>query len=262
MDAEAWRTRVAALYAGNDEGDIAAVLDESLDPLGPDVLFDVAAELGVDAGSTVVDIGARDGQHLLELQQRFGCAAVGIEPMSTNLANLARAGLPMTQAFVEALPLRSGIADLVWVRDVSVHVPDLDAAFAEIARIIKPGAAVLVFAVFATDLLEPSEAVELFTPLAIAPSSADRANFERAATGAGLMVDRHVRLDGQWREHGEEHDSGRTSRQLLRVARLRREPDRYRLLLGDFDYAAELADSLYGVYQLLGKLSASIYVLR
>ena len=148
------------------------------------------------------------------------------------------------------------------MRDVLVHVPDLDATMAEIARVAKPGAAALVFAVFATDRLTPDEADELYGPLAIVASSADRANFERAATGAGLTIERHIRLDGQWREHDEEHDVGRTSRQLLRVARMRRDPERYRAALGAEDAAIELGDCLYGIYQLLGKLSASIYVLR
>jgi len=146
-----------------------------------------------------------------------------------------------------------------WPRRTRVVV---GAMLAEIARVAKPGAAVLVFAVFATDRLDPAEAAELYEPLAIVASSMVPANFERAASDAGLVIERHVRLDGQWREHGEEHDAGRTSRQLLRVARMRRDAERYQAALGAQEYAIELGDSLYGIYQMLGKLSASIYVLR
>jgi len=46
------------------------------------------------------------------------------------------------------------------------------------------------------------------------------------------------------------------------VARLVREPDRYKAMIGERDYEVELGDCLYGIYQLLGKLSAAIYVLR
>lgn len=262
---DSWRTRLQVMYGdtgdrGQDERD--AILDDSLDPLGPSTLFELAGELGARPGGLVVDIGARDGRQMRELVERFGCSTLGVEPMPANLARRVDPALDMVQAFGEQLPLRDGIADLVWVRDVLVHVPDLDAAMAEIGRIAKPGAAVLVFAVFATELLEPREAAELFEPLAIVPTSADRSNFERAVAGAGLSIERHVRLDGQWREYGEEHDNGRTSRQLLRIARLRRDPQRYAELLGADDAAIELADALYGVYQLLGKLSASIDVLR
>lgn len=46
------------------------------------------------------------------------------------------------------------------------------------------------------------------------------------------------------------------------MARLVREPDRYKAMIGERDYEVELGDCLYGIYQLLGKLSAAIYVLR
>jgi ubiquinone/menaquinone biosynthesis C-methylase UbiE len=265
MGAPGWLGRVGQIYGGADHASIEAVLDRSLDPLGPDVLFDMVGELGLGPGSMVVDVGARDGAQMIELQRRFGCAAIGIEPLTANLGRVdAGTGHPplMVCAVGEAMPLRDDVADLVWVRDMLVHVPDLGAMLAEIARVAKPGAAVLVFAVFATDRLDPAEAAELYGPLAIVAANMERANLERAATHAALAIERHVRLDGQWREHGEEHDVGRTSRQLLRVARMRRDPDRYRAALGAQEYAIELGDSLYGIYQMLGKLSASIYVLR
>jgi len=256
--ADEWQARLAALYT--DDGVDRDVLDDSLDPLGPDVLFDLAGELGARPGALVVDIGARDGKQLTELRERFGCDAFGVEPTGVNIAR--RTTDAMVQACAERLPLRDGVADLLWVRDVLVHVTDLPAAFAEMRRVAKPGAPVLVFAVFATDRLTAEESAELCEPLAIVPANLSRSTFEDAVASAGLGIERHVRLDGQWREYGESHDEGRTSRQLLRVARMRRDPARYRALLGDDDYAAELADSLYGVYQLLGKLSASIDVLR
>jgi SAM-dependent methyltransferase len=269
VSGDGWRARVDEIYGEMVDqlhgGALEAILDESLDPLGPDVLFDLAGELGAGPGTLVVDVGARDGTQVLELQRRSGCVGIGVEPAPGNLAHLAgdaERRPTMVRALGEAIALRSGTADLVWVRDVLVHVPDLAATFAEIARVAKPGAAVLVFAVFATDLLEPAEATAMFDALAIVPASAERANFERATSSAGLVIERHIRLDGQWREHGEEHDGGRTSCQLLRIARMRRDPQRYVDALGAQGYAIELWNCLYGVYQLLGKLSASIYVLR
>lgn len=61
------------------------------------------------------------------------------------------------------------------------------------------------------------------------------------------------------REHGEENESKRTSEQLLRIARLRRQRDRFVAEFGAKDYAAEMADALYGVYQMLGKISLVVY---
>ena len=41
-----------------------------------------------------------------------------------------------------------------------------------------------------------------------------------------------------------------------------RDPERYKALIGDRPYEEEIANCLYGIYQLLGKLTAVIYVLR
>ena len=127
---------------------------------------------------------------------------------------------------------------------------------------LKPGGAVLVFAVFATPLLEPREAERLFAGTAVVASSADPQNFERAAVEAGLALERREVLHGEWREFSEESGEKRTSGQLLRVARMIRDPERYKAIIGEREYEEELANCLYGIYQLLGKLSAAIYVLQ
>src|SRR5436309_1625995 len=61
------------------------ILGRSLSPRGPEMLFDLAERLGVGPASRVLDIGSRDGRHLFELARRFGCDAVGIEPVPANL---------------------------------------------------------------------------------------------------------------------------------------------------------------------------------
>ena len=170
--------------------------------------------------------------------------------------------LAVVRAIGEALPFPTEVFDLIWVRDVLVHFESLDPAFAEFRRVLKPAGAVLVFAVFSTPLLEPREAERLFAGTAVVASSADPQNFERAAVEAGLAVERREVLHGEWREFSEESGEKRTSGQLLRVARMVREPEKYKALLGERPYEEELANCLYGIYQLLGKLSAAIYVLR
>jgi ubiquinone/menaquinone biosynthesis C-methylase UbiE len=265
-----WRDAVDDMYSEvverfYDDG-LDAVLDESLNPRGPDLLFDIAGELGLDTGSDVLDVGCRDGRQMGELQRRFGCRATGVEPAPANLARLhepiGEARLRVARGVAEALPFRDASFDLVWVRDVLVHVESLPSAFAECRRVLRASRPMLVFHVFATPLLEAAEATRLWQATAVVPSSADRATFENAATGAGFRVERHEELHGEWRELAEERGDRRTSRQLLRVARMLRSPDRYRALIGDKPYDVELGNCLYGVYQLLGKLSASIYVLR
>jgi len=265
-----WRETVDSFYSDEIEEfyeqGLDKQLDESLDPRGPDVLFDIAGELGLTSTSRVLDVGSRVGKQMLELRDRFGAAVVGVEPAPANLRRMKRTYPDETFAVVraigEALPFPGRSFDLVWVRDVLVHFESLDPAFAEFGRVLKPGGAVLVFAVFSTPLLEPREAERLFAGTAVVASSADTENFERAAVEAGLIIERREVLHGEWREFSEESGEKRTSGQLLRVARMVRAPDKYKAIIGDHEYDEELANCLYGIYQLLGKLSASIYVLR
>ena len=261
------RLTVEEMYADDPEGDeLEALLDTSLDPRGPDLLFELAGDLGVDAGATVLDVGCRDGRQLLELHRRYGCRGVGIEPVPANLSrapdDVADAGLHLVRGVAQALPFTDHAFDLIWVRDVLIHVAPLRDALAECRRVVRRGAAVLVFQMFATPLLEPGEAARLWPSLAAIERNTDRAHFEAAIRDAGLAVERRDELHGEWREHLEEHDQGRTSRQLLRASRLQREPARFRGAMGDDSYAVELADCLWGVYQMIGKLSPAIYVLR
>jgi SAM-dependent methyltransferase len=242
------------------------VLDESLSPRGPSLLFDVAADLGTGPSTRVLDVGSRVGKQMVELRDRFGCRVVGVEPATGNLARMRRTypdeRFAVVRAIGEALPVPDSSFDLIWVRDVLVHFESLDLAFAEFRRVLKPGGAVLVFGVFATPLLEPNEAERLWRGTAVVAASADAANFARAAGDAGLTIERTEVLHGEWREHAEESGERRTWGQLLRVARMVRDPERYKALIGERPYEEELANCLYGVYQLLGKLSAAIYVLR
>lgn len=56
------------------------VLDESLDPRGPDMLYDMAAGLGLSAKSSVLDLGCGTGRHSIRLARRFGATVVGVDP--------------------------------------------------------------------------------------------------------------------------------------------------------------------------------------
>ncbi len=56
-------TSVAELYGeiwGRDDLDFEARIGRSLDPRGPDVLFDLFARLGVGPDDTVLNVGSRD----------------------------------------------------------------------------------------------------------------------------------------------------------------------------------------------------------
>jgi ubiquinone/menaquinone biosynthesis C-methylase UbiE len=50
----------------------------------------------------------------------------------------------------EQIPARDATADLVWRRDVLVHVADLARAYAEFRRVLRPGGHALAYQMFGT----------------------------------------------------------------------------------------------------------------
>ncbi len=262
------RRRIDSLYAewsGTDQ-QIEADLDRSLGPRGPDMLFDVVGDLGIGPAHRVLDAGCRDARHVVELRRRFGCEVVGVDLTWPNIVRAAERiggvdGASVVQGGVEQLPFADSSFDLVWCRDVLIHVGDLVATFSEFGRVLRPGGHALVFQMFATPWLEPNEAARLWPPIAAVPTSTDVAHFETAIARAGLVVVRSDELRSEWREWVEENDGHKASTQLLHAARLIRDRERFVELVGDNDYEAELANCLWGVYQMIGKLSPRIYVL-
>jgi sarcosine/dimethylglycine N-methyltransferase len=248
-----------------------AELDRGLDPPSPDQLFDIVAGLGLPAGSRVLDVGARDGRHCLELARRFGFRVHGVEPVRHHLAQAARAVadaapelralVDVTEGVAQRLPEPDGGVDLVWCRDVLVHVADLTAAYREFRRVLRPGGHAVIHHMTATDLLTEAEAAALWPPIAVHPASTDPAHVDACIAASGLRVLRCVELHGAWRERLEEDGVGRTSRQLLWASRLLRNREDYRSRYGADAYEAELSDCLWGVYQMIGKLNPKLYVL-
>jgi len=150
----------------------------------------------------------------------------------------------------------------VWCRDVLEVVEELEAGVAEVARVLRPGGHLVVFTVFATERLEPKEAALLLgQSLSLVPANLVEANVEAVFTRAGLTVVLEDAIGTEWREHGEERTQP-VSRDLLRLARLRRQRDRIVEDAGEEIYGHVESNLHWLVYQFLGKLLPTIYVLR
>lgn len=152
--------------------------------------------------------------------------------------------------------------DLVFSRDMLIHIADIDRALAECARVLRPGGAMVVHQTFAGPRLEPLEAAELYGGLAAVADRMEPSGFEEAALTAGFTVESCDVVGSEWREAWEEDGSRRSSQQLLQVARLIRAEDDLREEMGEVHYRIELANALWGVYQMIGKLEPRVYVLR
>ena len=255
------------------EAEFQAVLDASLTPRGPESLYELVRDLGLPPAASVVDVGCGEGKHTLALAERFGFAVRGIDPVPRHI-DLAREALSAASkrkgelstlvhfeiGAAEAIPLRDASIDLVWCRDVLVHVDSLDKAYAEFRRVLRNNGRVLVYQWFATDRLEPREAEWLWTTMRVVPASAEPQRTEAAIAAAGLRIEQRIELGSEWGERAEE-DAGDAGRRLLRAARLLRAPERYVARFGQAAYDIMLGDSLWHIYRMIGKLSPRVYVL-
>jgi 2-polyprenyl-3-methyl-5-hydroxy-6-metoxy-1,4-benzoquinol methylase len=252
------------------EDQVRAELTRSLNPRSSDSLFDIVESLGIRSGATILDVGARDARHSVTLHQRLGCDVVAVEPVADNVeAALKRVddmgyhnSIDVRRGTVEDIPVDSETFDLVFCRDVLSHLDDLRTALKECGRVTVTGGWMVIYQTFATDHLEPMEKARLCADLAVAPVSLDTDNFEAAVADSPFVVESTEVIGSEWREHWEEDGTMRTSQQLLHAARLIRNGDEIRSRLGEIPYRVELANALWGIYQMIGKLEPRIYTLR
>jgi len=249
----------------------AARLDESLSPRDPSVLLQVVRELDLPPDSRVLDVGCGEGAHAFRLATHFGFRVLGLDPVQRHL-DVARAARRLQHHEIEsrvsfergtatAVPALDASVELVWCRDVMVHVPDPVAAYAEFARVLRPGGYVVAHQTVATPLLEPAEAEWLFEVMGVVPSSADPRVIDAAVARSGLRVVDSIDLSSEWGEASDEEPGG-GGHALLHLARLRRDPERYRSEFGAAAYDVMVGDCLWHVYRMMGKLAGRIDVLR
>ena len=147
--------------------------------------------------------------------------------------------------------------DYVWCRDMLYHV-DLRLMLGEFARVLRPGGHAVTYHSFATEWLEAGDRERLAGPMHW--ENMEEAYFERCVAEAGFAVLERDVIGSEWRELWEGED-GRTSSKLLRAARIVRGGEALRREIGEVAYAIHLADCLWGVYQMIGKLRPVAYVL-
>jgi len=242
-----------------DDAELRGALERSLDPRGVDWLYGAFAALGPRPGDLVLDAGARDAKHAIRLVRELGVRAVALDPVPVHVelarAGVAEAGLTdeieVVEGSIETLPLADASVDWIWCRDVLVHV-EVERGLAQLARVLRPGGAILAYVTLATERLEPRERAELVDAIAIRMFDADR--LEAAAEAAGLRLRSVDPIGSEWRERMIEDGTWDAGEDLLHIARLRR---------GDVagpEAAAAWGGLVWGAYQLLGKTCPTVYV--
>ena len=257
---------------GIAETDLHAIVDRSLGPRSPYVLFDKLETMmgeGNRSRKHVLDVGCREGDHAIEIARRFACRVTGVDLVEHNvvvgnnrieqfrMGNVVR----LEQGDAQNLQFPDDSFDHVWCRDVLSHVPDLTKALSECVRVLRPGGKMLAYCTFQTKLLEAQEATRIYAPLAIQPRNMLPDYFEGAIETAGFSVRECDEIGSEWKEYVEESAHMLTSKQLLRIARMRRSRDSIIEKIGKKAYEVELAVCHWAVYQMLGKLSSRVYVL-
>jgi SAM-dependent methyltransferase len=113
-----------------------AVYTETTGPDARDVAFAAVAE--VDPRS-VLEVGCGAGELAERLERELGVGVVAVD-QSERMVELTRArGVDARVGDVQHLPFTDGAFDVVVAAWMLYHVPDLDVALRELARVLEPG---------------------------------------------------------------------------------------------------------------------------
>lgn len=115
--------------------------------------------------------------------------------------------------------------DPVWSRTDDPDLASLRRALAEMRRFLRPDGHLIAYTNILRGPVDPVETATIHEPLGNVVANLVEPDLEAAFRAAGFQLRAKYVVGTQWREHLEEHNQA-MSRDLLRLARLRRDPDR------------------------------------
>ncbi|MBV9952680.1 MAG: methyltransferase domain-containing protein [Acidimicrobiia bacterium] len=134
FDVEARWTVDAVSALGTDHAVPAACRGSG----GPAALDWLGRQLGLDAGTRLLDVGGGLGGPAAYARSTFGASATVVEPMPRACeAAMTLFGLPAVQATVEALPFADAGCERLWCIGVLCTVDDLGPAVRSLSRITR-----------------------------------------------------------------------------------------------------------------------------
>jgi SAM-dependent methyltransferase len=234
-----------------------------------DFMIEVAVERGAGAASVVLDAGCGRGKQVCRLAKELRCEVIALDALERNLAQARdRAAreqvvdrVRFVRGSIEAIPLPDASVDLVWCRDMMNHVPRMDAALGECARVLRPGGFMVNCSALATDFLEPREALAVCRPMGLAVDTLSRTGFEEACGRAGLAV---VESGSMWHEGSRflEALNGDEGRNMQRLGGLLRAPSLHADLLAEEHREILVALYRWNAFLLIGKITYHLWVLQ
>jgi SAM-dependent methyltransferase len=155
----------------------------------------IAAQLGVLPGMRVLDIGSGIGGAARFVAEQHDCHVTGIDlteeyvRTATTLTKLVGLADRVDFRHVSALamPFASETFDAAYMQHVGMNIADKDALFAEARRVLKRGAAFVVYDVMVTGKGAPSFPVPCATTADLA-FMATAGAYRRALEAAGFAV--------------------------------------------------------------------------
>jgi SAM-dependent methyltransferase len=109
------------------------------------------AEAGIRSGGVVIDVGCGTGRALPPLRQAVGpsgtVVALDVTPEMLSQAGPASLEASATRVLADArsLPFADASADAIFAAGLVNHLPDAEAGFGELARIVRPGGLLVLF---------------------------------------------------------------------------------------------------------------------
>jgi SAM-dependent methyltransferase len=174
---------VATEYADETRLRRRAAMFTGLDT-GADARVPAVAAVAEARPRRVLEVGCGWGELAEWLARETGAEVVAVD-LSPRMVELARErGVDARVADVQALPFEDGSFDVAVAAWMLYHVPDLAAAVAELARVLRPGGRLVAVTNSAFHLQELRELVSSGP----SPSTFTREN------GAGLLAPRFARV--------------------------------------------------------------------
>jgi SAM-dependent methyltransferase len=125
-------------------------------PSAPDLVFEAVAEV---APSSVLEVGCGPGELSERIARELGSTVVAVDA-SERMVDLARSrGVDARVGDVQELPFADGAFDCAVAAWMLYHVPDVDGALRELARVVRPGGRLVVATNYLDHLRELRELV-------------------------------------------------------------------------------------------------------
>jgi ubiquinone/menaquinone biosynthesis C-methylase UbiE len=179
------------------------LLGDSFHPGGAALTSRLAASLRVGPGRTVVDVASGPGTSAIQVARETGCDVIGVElsPASVDAADrrAAEEGMDGRVRFVcgdaEALPLPDASMDGALCECSLCTFPDKSAAASELARVLKPGAALALSDMTAVPERLPPELRSLEAWVACLGGARPAEEIATLLADAGFVVESTERHD-------------------------------------------------------------------